>query len=149
MMAITSRDAEGAECQPNVIQYPKPKSDKQIKRTKSNEKVEVKKTSQVQPKGTKNYQTTYVPDTNLTLACLVCLCFNMPLGAIAMYFSLSAARLYRDGDPKKGESFTKYSVFLSLFSIITTVLVVMSYVLWVVLESQEKRRLYHSGASST
>lgn len=148
-MTTTSRDVDGTECKPNVIQYPKPKSDKQIKRTKSNEKVEIRKTSQVQPKGGKGFQTTYVPDTNLTLACLVCLCFNMPLGAVAMYFSLSAARLYRDGDAKKGENFTKYSVFLSLFSIITTVLVVMSYVLWVVLESQKQRKLYNSPSTST
>mgnify|MGYP000181579618 FL=1 len=146
---MTTRDFDGVECRPNVIQYTKPKSDKQIKRTKSTEKVEIKKTDQVQPKGTNSSHTTYVPDTNLTLACLVCLCFNMPIGAIAMYFSLSAARHYRDGDAKKGENFTKYSVYLSLFSIITTVLIVMAYVLWVVLESQDKRNFYKTDSSAS
>lgn len=143
-MAITSRDAGDAECKPNVIQYPKPKSDKQIKRTKSSDQTEVKKTDKIQPKGARSSQTTYVPDTNLTLACLVCLCFNMPLGAVAMIFSLSAARHYRDGDSKQGENYAKYSIFLSLFSIVTTVLIVMSYVLWVVIESQKNRKVYYS-----
>lgn len=146
-MVVTSKDADTVECKPNVIQYPKPKSDKQIKRTKSSDTVEIKKTDKVRPKGTLGGQSTYVPDTNLTLACLVCLCFNMPLGAIAMYFSLSAARYYRDGEAKKGENYAKYSVFLSFFSILTTVLAVMSYVLWVVLETQEKRKLYNTPPS--
>ncbi|KAH3777932.1 hypothetical protein DPMN_179381 [Dreissena polymorpha] len=88
-----------------------------------------KKTNIVNPNGKQYYVTTYVPDTNLTFACLVCLCFSIPLGFVAMYFSISAARFYRDGDPKRGERKATCSVFISLFSIVTTVLVIMAYVL--------------------
>ena len=103
-----------------------------------------KKTNIVNPTGTQYYGTTYVPDTNLTLACLVCLCFNIPLGLVAMYLSISAARFYRDGDPKQGERKAKCSVIISLFSIVTTVLLVMSYVLWITIETQNKRKLRHT-----
>lgn len=125
-----------SECRPNLIKYPKPKSDKQIKKTKFAEG------TNTEPKSTTEHKPpTYVPDTNLPLACLVCLCFNLPLGALAMYLSLSAARLYRDGDEKNGEKRAKCSVLLSLFSIVTTVLIVMSIVLWIVIDDQNKRKL--------
>ncbi|KAH3689120.1 hypothetical protein DPMN_191773 [Dreissena polymorpha] len=87
------------------------------------------------------YGTRYVPDTNLTLACLVCVCFNLPLGLLAMYHSITAARFYKDGDPKQGERMAKCSVVISLFSIVTTVLLVMSYVLWISVETQNKWKL--------
>jgi hypothetical protein len=86
-------------------------------------------------------RTTYVPDTNLPLACLVCLCFNFPLGVVAMYLSLSAARFYRDGNVVKGEKRAKLSVLLSLFSIVTTVLIVTAIVVWIVVDKQNKRAL--------
>lgn len=126
------------EYRPNIIKYPKPKSDKQIKKTKfahgaeNNDKVK---------QCSENQTPQFVPDTNFTLACLVCLCFNFPLGAIAMYLSLSAARLYRDGDVKTGERRAKWSVLLSLFSIVSTVLVVTAMVLWVVVADQNEREL--------
>lgn len=82
-----------------------------------------------------------VPDTNFTLATLVCLCFNLPLGAIAMYLSLTAARAYRDGKNEKGDVRANASVMLSLFSIVSTVLIVMSIVLWIVVEAQSTREL--------
>lgn len=82
-----------------------------------------------------------VPDTNLTLATLVCLCFNLPLGAIAMYLSLTAAKAYRDGKNDKGDFRANASVLLSLFSIVSTVLIVMSIVLWIVVSEQSKRDL--------
>ena len=92
-------------------------------------------------KGKQLYGTRYVPDTNLTLACLVCVCFNLPLGLLALYHSITAARFYRDGDPKQGERKAKCSVMISLFSIVTTVLLVMSYVLWMAIETQNKWKL--------
>ena len=125
------------ECRPNVIKYPDSKLDKQVKKTKFSPETEIKesKNSQTQQ------HTTYVPDTNLPLACLVCLCFNLPLGAVAMYLSLSAARLYRDGNVHKGKRRAHFSVLLSLFSIVTTVLIVMAVVLWIVVDDQNKRKL--------
>lgn len=131
-MSNTPGKTNGVEERPNVIKYPQPKSDKQIKRTKflDSEKGDNERTQK---------RVTYVPDTNLTLACLVCLCFNLPLGALAMYMSLSAARLYRDGNTNKGEKHAQCSVLISLFSIVTTVLIVMSIVLWIVINNQNER----------
>lgn len=135
-MAERNRSSTEPECRPNLIKYPKPKSDKQIKKTKFAPGTDTNEKSKAEHK-----PATYVPDTNLPLACLVCLCFNLPLGAVAMYLSLSAARLYRDGDVKNGEQRAKCSVLLSLFSIVTTVLIVMSIVLWIVIDDQNKRDL--------
>jgi len=139
---------------PVVIKYPNSKADKQITRTKTppNDDDGVNRQpgtgDSVKPKGSSIIaHSAFVPDTNLTLACLVCICFNLPLGVIAMYMSLSAARLYRDGHPKQGERKAKCSVIISLFSIVTTVLLVMSYVLWVVIQTQNKRELRKSGSS--
>ena len=56
-----------------------------------------------------------------------------------MYLSLTAARCYRDGEPNAGECRAKASVLISLFSILSTVLVVMSVVLWVVIEKHAVR----------
>ena len=125
------------EQRPNVIRYQKAKSDKQVNWTNTEEaKFEdrINITNSYQP-------AMFVPDTNLTLACLVFFCFNLPLGAIAMYLSLSAAKAYRDGEEKVGEKKAKYSVLVSLFSIVSTVLIVMSIVLWVVIDRQNKREL--------
>lgn len=125
------------EKRPNIIKYHKARSDKQVnwtkvKEAKSQDRVTFNNKSK--PKG-------YGTDTNLTLACLVFFCFNLPMGAVAMYLSLSAAKAYRDGEEKVGEKKAKYSVFVSLFSIVTTVLVVMAIVLWVVVDSQNRREL--------
>ncbi|KAH3691376.1 hypothetical protein DPMN_194010 [Dreissena polymorpha] len=108
-----------------------------------------KKRNRIQPTGGERRlcDHTNVPDTNLSLACLVCLCFNIPLGAVATYLSLSAARHYRDGDHKQGERKAKCSVFISLFSIVTTVLLVMAYVLWVVVETQSKLKKQQASRS--
>lgn len=123
------------ECRPNTIKYPKPKSDKQIKKTKGDAESKNKWANN------KPQHTAYVPDTNLTLACLVCLCFNLPLGAFAMYLSLSAARMHRDGDSKHGDQRAKFSVLVSLLSIVTTVLIVTSIVLWIVIDSENERNV--------
>ncbi|KAL4222634.1 hypothetical protein ACF0H5_018676 [Mactra antiquata] len=124
------------ECRPNTIKYPKPKTDKQIKKTKGKINVESKDKKTETPQ-----HSTYVPDTNLTLACLVCLCFNLPLGAFAMYLSLSAAKLHRDGDTKSGDQRAKFSVLVSLLSIVTTVLIVTSIVLWIVIDNENERNV--------
>ena len=80
-----------------------------------------------------------VPDTNFILATLVCLCFNLPIGGVAMYLSLTAAKAYRDGKTEKGDFRVYVSVLLSLFSIVSTVLIVMAIVLLMVIENQSKR----------
>ena len=91
------------------------------------------------PGGISKSKTYQVPDTNFILATLVCLCFNLPIGAIAMYLSLTAARAYRDGKTDKGDFRAYASVLLSLFSIVSTVLIVVAIVLWMVVEDQSER----------
>ncbi|KAL3832295.1 hypothetical protein ACJMK2_023950 [Sinanodonta woodiana] len=78
-------------------------------------------------------------DTNLTLACLVLVCFNLPLGAVSMYLSLTAAKAYKEGLLQKGDCRVKASVLISLFSIVTTVCIVTFLVLWVVIQRQRER----------
>lgn len=134
-MVETQRETSNGGGRPNVIKYPKSKTEKPAKKTcfqdsEKGDQDNIKKSP---------YHVTYVPDTNLTLACLVCLCFNLPLGALAMYMSLTAARLYRDGDPNRGERRAQCSVLISLFSIVSTVLIVMSIVLWIVINDQNER----------
>ena len=125
------------EYRPNIIKYSNSKSNRKVKKTKGSPETEVEE----KEKSRTQQHTMYVPDTNLPLACLVCLCFNLPLGAVAMYLSLSAARLYRDGKVEKGKRRAHFSVFLSLFSIVTTVLIVMAIVLWIVVNDENQREL--------
>ena len=122
---------------PNIIKYSKYKPDRQVKKKEFSPKSEERN----EQKSKTKTPASYVPDTNFSLACLVCLCFNLPLGAVAMYLSLSAARLYRDGKVEKGKRRAHFSVFLSLFSIVTTVLIVMAIVLWIVVNDQNQREL--------
>lgn len=95
--------------------------------------------SRINPVGINYSKIRRVPNTNFTLATLVCLCFNLPIGAIAMYLSLTAAKAYRDGKSDRGDFRAYASVLLSLFSIVSTVLIVMSIVLWIVVEDQSER----------
>jgi hypothetical protein len=125
------------ECRPNIIKYPTSKTDRKVKKTKFAPETE---TQEKQKRNTQKHAG-YVPDTNLPLACLVCLCFNFPIGIVAMFLSLSAARLYRDGKVEKGERRAKLSVCLSLISIVTTVLIVMAIVLWIAVADQNEREL--------
>ena len=137
MVGSSDRNPPDKNTKANFIKYPTTakNSDKSAQATTKpglkNNKVSDKIYSKVRQ----------IPDTNLTLATLVCLCFNFPLGAIAMYLSLTAAKAYRDGNSDRGEFRAKASVLLSLFSIVSTVLIVMSIVLWIVVEAQSKREL--------
>ena len=133
---------DAKETKANVIKYNKPhKSKPDKKRTKADTLSDADEETKSAKSKFPLHKPSYVPDTNLPLACLVSLCFNLPLGLVAMYLSLTAARCYRDGDPVAGECRAKASVLISLFSIISTVLVVMSFVLWVVIEKQAVRDL--------
>ena len=104
-------------------------------------KVNDKSGTRINPVGINHSKLRRVPDTNLTLAALTCLCFNLPIGAIAMYLSLTAAKAYRDGKNDRGDFRANASVLLSLFSIVSTVLVVMSIVLWIAVDAQSKAEL--------
>ena len=95
--------------------------------------------TRINPVGINSSKLRRVPDTNLTLAALTCLCFNLPFGVIAMYLSLSAAKAYRDGKTERGDFRANASVLLSLFSIVSTVLIVMSIVLWIAMDAQSKQ----------
>ena len=71
-----------------------------------------------------------VPNTNILVACLITVCFNLPLGVLAVYYSLMAAKAYRDGMRKKGARRARIAMWINLFAIVVTVLIVMSVVLW-------------------
>ncbi|XP_041374802.1 uncharacterized protein LOC121387678 [Gigantopelta aegis] len=81
-----------------------------------------------------------VPNTNILVACLITVCFNLPLGVLAIYYSLMAAKAYRDGMRKKGARRARISMWISLLAIVVTVLIVMSVVLWMAMSKRKGKR---------
>ena len=78
----------------------------------------------------KQAQVNSIPQTNFMIGLLVTCCFNPPLGIIAMGISLRAAAAYRDGDKKKGACLARWSIIVSLFSIMLTMVVVSTLLVW-------------------
>ncbi|ESO90703.1 hypothetical protein LOTGIDRAFT_233737 [Lottia gigantea] len=107
-------------------------------------KVTVEKTSPVEAEDIPRA----IPNTNIAVAFVVTCCFNLPLGALAIYCSLVAAQAFRDGKMKKGERRTQISMLLSLFGILVTVLVVMGVVLHLAMSGAKgkKKRTQSEGA---
>ena len=85
-----------------------------------------KSCTRINPVGINHSNLRSVPFTNLTLTALTCLCFNLPIGAIAMYLFLTATKAYTKGKNDRGDFHANASVLLSLLSIVSTVLIVMS-----------------------
>lgn len=106
-----------------------PPSDAQ---SKPNEK------KQVTIKADKKPEVTDIPNTNFAIACMVTLCFNLPLGIAAMYFSLRAVKAYQDGKRKLGESRSRWSIVLSLLGITITTVIISSVVLWIAVQGQKR-----------
>ncbi|RUS83990.1 hypothetical protein EGW08_008251 [Elysia chlorotica] len=71
-----------------------------------------------------------IPQTNFMIGLLVTFCFNPPLGLIAMIISLRAAAAYRDGDKKKGAFRARVSIIISLISIMLTMVVVSTLLVY-------------------
>ena len=136
MVEPSGRYAPDKPTKSNVIKYPVTDKVTDKSATQSS-----KTCSRINPVGINSSKIRRVPDTNLTLSTLVCLCFNLPLGVIAMYLSLTAAKAYRDGKNDKGDCRANASVLISLFSIVSTVLIVMSIVLWIAVDAQSKAEL--------
>lgn len=81
---------------------------------------------------------TEVPNTNFPIACMVALCFNLPLGLIAMYFSLRAVKAYQDGKVKLGEKRSRWSIVMSLLGITITTVIISSVVLYIAMQGQKR-----------
>ncbi|XP_071101666.1 uncharacterized protein [Haliotis cracherodii] len=88
-----------------------------------------------------------IPNTNIAVAFLVTLCFNFPLGALAIYYALMSAKAYRDGQKKKGAKRARISIYISLFSIVLTVLIVMMVVLYMAMNRHASRKRFSSKTS--
>ncbi|XP_067687642.1 uncharacterized protein [Haliotis asinina] len=88
-----------------------------------------------------------IPNTNIAVAFLVTLCFNFPLGALAIYYALMSAKAYRDGEKKKGAKRARISIYISLFSIVLTVLIVMVAVLLMAINRQASRNRFSTKTS--
>ncbi|GFO12934.1 hypothetical protein PoB_003943900 [Plakobranchus ocellatus] len=73
---------------------------------------------------------TSIPQTNFMIGLLVTCCFNPVLGIVAMVVSLRAAAAYRDGDNKKGACRARASIIISLISIMLTMLVVSTLLVY-------------------
>ena len=79
-----------------------------------------------------------VPNTHLLMACLVCLCFNLPLGIVAMYLSLRAAQAFRAGHDKLGLRRSRCSVLVSLLAIAVTTVIVSSVVFYMATQGHKR-----------
>ena len=103
----------------------------------------------IKPAGFGNLRTRTVtiPNTNILLACVVTVCFNPILGPIAAYYSLTAARSYRDGHPKEGARRALISVAISLIGIICTVAIVMALIIWSAINDHQQGKHSHSESS--
>lgn len=86
-----------------------------------------------------------LPDTHIALAWLVTLCFNIPLGVLAICMSMKAAKMYIEGKRKQGRHYTKLSLYASLAGIVFTVVTVMSVVLYLAVKEAADRRRRHQG----
>ena len=71
------------------------------------------------------------PETYFVLSSVVTVCFNCPLGMIALFCSWDAKRAFDRGDMKIGRGRAKWAFFLSMFSMVLTVGVVMAVVFYV------------------
>ncbi|XP_050419511.1 uncharacterized protein LOC126832687 [Patella vulgata] len=89
-----------------------------------------------------------IPNTNIAVGFLVTMCFNIPIGAVAIFFSLMAAKSYRDGNTKLGEKRTRYAMIISLLGIVVTVLFVMGAVLYLAMSSTESKERKHAQTKS-
>ncbi|KAI8761162.1 hypothetical protein BgiMline_033455 [Biomphalaria glabrata] len=89
-----------------------------------------------------------IPQTNFAIAMLVMFCFNLPFGALALYFSLRAAAAYRDGDKSKGAFRSRASILLSLFGIMLTMVIVCSVVTYIAVHKHSKRSQRKPNASA-
>ncbi|CAL1543614.1 unnamed protein product [Lymnaea stagnalis] len=80
-----------------------------------------------------------IPQTNFAIGLLVLCCFNLPFGALALYFSLRAAAAYRDGEKEKGAYRSRLSILCSLFGIMVTMVMVSSVVVYIAVNKHSSR----------
>nr|KAG5709453.1 hypothetical protein BaRGS_023135 [Batillaria attramentaria] len=83
-------------------------------------------------------EVTDIPNTNFAIACMVALCFNLPVGVVAMYCSLRAVKAYQDGKRKLGERRSRWSIIFSLLGITITTVIISSVVLWIAVQGQKR-----------
>ena len=81
---------------------------------------------------------TNIPNTNFAIACMVAMCFNLPFGVLAMYFSLRAVKAYQDGRAKLGEKRSRWSIVLSLLGITITTVIISSVVLYTATQGHKR-----------
>ncbi|XP_076446271.1 uncharacterized protein LOC143283786 [Babylonia areolata] len=83
-------------------------------------------------------EVTEIPNTNFAIACMVALCFNLPFGILAMYFSLKAVKAFQEGRAKLGERRSRWSIVLSLLGITITTVIISSVVLYTAMQGQKR-----------
>lgn len=92
-------------------------------------------------------EVTSIPQTNMSIGLLVFCCFNPLLGALAIYLSLTAAKAYRDGNDRRGASRAHWSILMSLFGIMITMVVVSSLVVFFAVNKHSGNRGYRTSVS--
>lgn len=112
--------------------------------TKKKEKSEAQILSSTQPLSYEN-----IPNTHFAIACMVALCFNLPLGVIAMYLSLRAVTAFQEGRPKLGQTRSRWSIILSLLGITVTTLIVSSVVFYIATKGHRSISLTKSYGGKT
>ena len=82
-----------------------------------------------------------IPRTYFIVTVVVTLCFNCPIGLLAMLCSVYSHSAFCRGEVTRGRCLARLALLLSLFGIIVTISVVMSVVFYVTSESGSKYRL--------
>ncbi|CAH1788451.1 unnamed protein product [Owenia fusiformis] len=75
-----------------------------------------------------------LPETYLTVAVVVTLCFNCPVGIVAMLFSFASFSSFQKGEQKEAIKQGRISCLISIFGMVLTIFVVIGVVLYVTAE---------------
>jgi hypothetical protein len=78
------------------------------------------------------------PETYFVLSSVVTVCFNLPIGILALLCSWRALQSFQNGDMKTGRKQAKWAFCLSMFAMVLTVCLVMTLVFYVAYMSASK-----------
>jgi hypothetical protein len=76
------------------------------------------------------------PRTNIELAMVVMICFNIPFGIVAMVLSVKSNKDYDEGSYHSARIKGKISLAFSIAGIITTISIVLLTIFWPIITGQ-------------
>ena len=67
-------------------------------------------------------------ETYAMISCIVTMCFNLPIGLIAFWFSCLANKNFQRGNNKRGDCLANVALFISMFGIVSALLLIITLV---------------------